>query len=98
MIDDLDGMPGTDITTVRFTLDDVSYEIDLRASNAARLRDALAPFVAAGSRRKDWKAIRAWARANGMTPCVRGTLPLGIVSAFEQAHIPGTPPWAEDTA
>ena len=41
--DDLDGSPADE--TVTFALDGVTYEIDLNAKNAARLRDALAPFV-----------------------------------------------------
>ena len=46
--DDLDGSE-TDVSTVHFALDKVSYEIDLSAVNEARLRDKLAKFVAAGT-------------------------------------------------
>jgi hypothetical protein len=46
--DDLDG--GTADETVVFGLDGTSYEIDLTKKNAAKLRDALAPWVAAGRR------------------------------------------------
>ena len=46
--DDLDG--GTADETVVFGLDGTSYEIDLNKKNAAKLRDALAPWVAAGRR------------------------------------------------
>ena len=46
--DDLDG--GTAEETVVFGLDGTSYEIDLNKKNAAKLRDALAPWVAAGRR------------------------------------------------
>jgi hypothetical protein len=42
--DDIDG--GDAAETVGFTLDGVSYEIDLSAKNAAGLRDALATYVA----------------------------------------------------
>jgi hypothetical protein len=45
-IDDLDGSEASG--TVEFALDGRSYEIDLSDENAARLRDALAPFVTAG--------------------------------------------------
>lgn len=41
--DDLDGTDADE--TVTFGLDGVTYEIDLSSENAARLRDALAPFV-----------------------------------------------------
>ena len=48
LVDDLDG--GEADETVKFALDGVQYEIDLSASNAAKLRDAVAPFVAAATK------------------------------------------------
>ncbi|WP_462418559.1 histone-like nucleoid-structuring protein Lsr2 [Kytococcus sp. Marseille-QA3725] len=42
--DDLDGGEATE--TVTFSLEGVSYEIDLNAENAAKLRDDLADWVA----------------------------------------------------
>ena len=44
LIDDLD--QGKAEETVRFSLDGSSYEIDLSKKNAAKLRDALATYVA----------------------------------------------------
>jgi hypothetical protein len=44
LTDDLDG--GDADETVTFALDGRSYEIDVSSANAARLRDALKPFVA----------------------------------------------------
>jgi nucleoid-associated protein Lsr2 len=44
-VDDLDGSVGEDVSTVSFSLDGVSYEIDLREANAAKLRDSLQDFV-----------------------------------------------------
>lgn len=44
LVDDLDGST-TDVETVSLALDGVSFEIDLSADNAARLRDKLAKFV-----------------------------------------------------
>ena len=44
--DDLDGGPADD--TVTFRLDGKDYEIDLSASNAEKLREALRPYAAAG--------------------------------------------------
>ncbi|HET9143933.1 MAG TPA: Lsr2 family protein [Actinophytocola sp.] len=44
-VDDLDGIPGDDVSTVTFALDGVSYEIDLREENASRLRESLADYV-----------------------------------------------------
>ncbi|MDT4937773.1 MAG: hypothetical protein QOG80_1444 [Pseudonocardiales bacterium] len=48
LIDDLDG--GEAAETVTFALDGSSYTIDLSAKNAAKLRDALAVYVASGRR------------------------------------------------
>jgi hypothetical protein len=56
LVDDLDG--GTAEETVEFGIDGVSYEIDLSAGNAGKLRDSLADYVSsarkagAGGRRK----------------------------------------------
>lgn len=43
LVDDLDG--GTADETVSFSLDGVSYEIDLSAKNAGTFRDAMAQYV-----------------------------------------------------
>ena len=48
LIDDLDGTAATQ--TVRFTLDGRELEIDLSDKNAAMLRKALDPYMAAGRR------------------------------------------------
>jgi hypothetical protein len=48
LVDDLDG--STAVETVSFMVEGREYEIDLSAENAARLRDGLAEFVAAGRR------------------------------------------------
>jgi len=48
LIDDLDG--GDAVETIQFSLDGSSYEIDLSAKNAAKLRDSLAGYVAHGRR------------------------------------------------
>ncbi|WBB78566.1 Lsr2 family protein [Micromonospora sp. WMMD882] len=47
--DDLDHSTDN-VGTYRFALDGVVYEIDLAPHNLARLREALAPYVAAGRR------------------------------------------------
>lgn len=46
--DDVDG--GQAEETVSFALDGRAYEIDLNSDNAAALREALAPWIAAGRR------------------------------------------------
>jgi Lsr2 len=43
LVDDLDG--GEAEETVSFSLDGVSYEIDLSGENAAKLREAVAPYA-----------------------------------------------------
>jgi hypothetical protein len=43
LVDDLDG--GEAEESVSFSLDGVSYEIDLSAANAEALRDAIAPWM-----------------------------------------------------
>jgi len=52
MVDDLDGSPGGDVTTVGFALDGRSYEIDLNGRNAENLRASLAEFIAASRRHR----------------------------------------------
>lgn len=55
LIDDLD--EGTADETVSFSVDGSAYEIDLSATNAAKLRDSLAPYVA-NARRASRGAVR----------------------------------------
>ena len=45
LVDDIDGSEA--VTTVSFSLDGHSYEIDLSESHLSALREALAPFVSA---------------------------------------------------
>jgi hypothetical protein len=97
--DDLDGGDATE--TVSFGLDGRSYEIDLNDKTAAKLRDALAPSVAAGRRSGGSRAtaakrrtqmgtsareIRDWARSNGHKVPDRGRIPSDVREAFEAAH------------
>ncbi|WP_200209095.1 histone-like nucleoid-structuring protein Lsr2 [Micromonospora coerulea] len=48
LVDDIDG--GEASQTVEFALDGVTYSIDVSDENAVALREAFAPYVAAGSR------------------------------------------------
>jgi hypothetical protein len=48
LIDDLDGSQAAE--TVSFGIDGASYEIDLSAKNAAKLRDVLAVYVGSARR------------------------------------------------
>jgi hypothetical protein len=61
LIDDLDGSEASE--TLEFALDGVSYQIDLSAKNAGKLRDGLASFVA--SARRSGGRTRGPARAAG---------------------------------
>jgi hypothetical protein len=61
LVDDLDG--GHADETVTFSLDGVSYEIDLSHENAAAMRDAFAQYVGHG--RRTGSARRTAARGSG---------------------------------
>lgn len=50
LVDDLDGTTSSDVSTVLFSLDGVTYEIDLSEDNAERLRGGLAEYVDAARR------------------------------------------------
>jgi len=66
LVDDLDG--GEANETVEFGLDGVSYEIDLSAANATRLRDSLATYLAEArraGRRRSGRSSRGNVRSTG---------------------------------
>lgn len=71
--DDIDG--GKADETVLFSLDGVSYEIDLSAKNANKLRDALALYVGSGrkvgGRRRKGGARSAPAKSAGSSAEIR---------------------------
>jgi hypothetical protein len=50
LVDDLDGTTSSDVSTVLFSLDGVTYEIDLSEENAERLRGSLAQYVESARR------------------------------------------------
>jgi hypothetical protein len=95
--DDIDGSNATQ--TIRFALDGIEYEIDVSDRNANRLRNSLSEFIANGrkvggklARRKtasfaevDTKAVRAWAKANGIEVSNRGRIPAEIVERYRAA-------------
>jgi hypothetical protein len=49
LVDDFDGEGAAD-ETVEFSIDGVSYEIDLSAKNAKKLREVLMQWIEAGRR------------------------------------------------
>lgn len=95
--DDIDG--GEASETVAFGLDGKTYEVDLNADNAKKLREELAPFVEAGRKRAksgktfhrtavapDPRAVRAWAESNGFDVPARGRMPKKIYDAFNASR------------
>lgn len=86
--------------TVRFSLDGVEQEIDLSEKNAAKLRKALDPYVAASRRvggRKvrhtatsssgvDNRKVREWAKANGVPVSDRGRIARSVVQQYEASQ------------
>jgi len=100
LVDDIDGTAA--VETVSFSLDGVSYEIDLTAGNAKKLRNDFATWVgharrsggrkssrkagAVGARRSDLSAVREWARKNGHQVSDRGRISAGVLAAYDKAH------------
>ncbi len=100
LVDDID--EGKADETVQFSLDGVSYEIDLSSKNAAKLRDALAGYVGVarrvgsrGGRRRgrarssdngSAREVREWARANGYQVSDRGRVPAEVTEAYRAAN------------
>jgi nucleoid-associated protein Lsr2 len=99
LTDDLDGTKADE--TVEFELDGRAYEIDLRNSNAAKLRQALEVYISAArvNRRSnrlrrpsgpaaadyDSVAVRKWAESNGIKVNKRGRIPRDVVAKFHEA-------------
>lgn len=94
LVDDIDGTDAEE--TVTFALDGREYEIDLNAKNAAKLRDALAPYLGharrAGGRKRSRAGapapadIRTWARENGFEVPDRGRVSSNVRDAYVAAH------------
>lgn len=61
LVDDIDGtvLETGEGETVHFSLNGVSYEIDLKDENAKALRDAFEPYVSAARRSSTGSAARA---------------------------------------
>ncbi|MBB2915127.1 hypothetical protein FHS43_006447 [Streptosporangium becharense] len=94
--DDITGKQADE--TVSFGLDGTSYEIDLSAKNASKLREALRPFQSAarkagsatsrkgrskGAANRERSAeIRAWAKAHGIEVSERGRIGGKVAAAF----------------
>ena len=94
--DDFDGSEGA--TTVRFGLDGKDYEVDLSPENEAELREFLNHYTAVGRKLTksgrayrdvasppDSRAVRAWAKANGVEVSPRGRISAEVIAAYEAA-------------
>lgn len=99
LIDDFTGEEA--VETISFGLDGTSYEIDLTAENARKLREELGTYVDKGrkvraraavqprvktSGREDSRRIREWAAKNGYEPNSRGRISKTIVEAYQAAN------------
>ena len=97
--DDLNG--DEPAQTVYFGLDGKAFEIDLTEQNAATLRGALAPWIAAArpassaraplprskpGRSSDTVDIRRWARDNHIPVSDRGRISIDLRTQYEAAH------------
>ncbi len=95
--DDIDGGPAD--TTVHFTFEGTSYEIDLSEQNASDFRTQMSKWITAGrkvsGRRSSRKArptgpttaeIRDWAVKKGHKVSDRGRISAEIRAAYEAAH------------
>ncbi|WP_406123695.1 Lsr2 family protein [Streptomyces canus] len=99
--DDLTDAQSEDIATHTFSLDGVSYEIDLNPDSHQLLLDALAPFLKVGrrsngnSRRRGNSGrtdgpnaikVREWAKSQGIEVNARGRVPRDVIDKYEAAH------------
>ena len=98
LVDDIDGGEATE--TVSFSLDGISYEIDLSADHAAEMRGSFEQWTsvarkvstkrstarAAAGRRDDVAKIRAWAKDNGFEISERGRISTEVREAYAKAH------------
>ena len=82
LVDDLDG--GEAEESVSFSLDGVTYEIDLSAANAEALREAVAPWVG-HARRTGGRAARGRA-ATGGRPRAAAKADLGDVRSWAREN------------
>ena len=94
--DDVDG--GEADETIEFALDGSTYNIDLSDSNAKKLRGALDGYISkarkvSGKRSRgrkvptgvDLKAVRAWAKSNGVEISERGRVSQNVLEQYQAA-------------
>jgi hypothetical protein len=102
LIDDIDGSKAD--STVRFSWQGASYEIDLSKKNAKAFETAVEPYLAhatraaagrggrrsAGRGKSDLSGVRTWAAANGFELASRGRIPANILEAYQAAEGSGS--------
>ena len=97
--DDIDG--SKDAQEVSFAFNGTEYTIDLGKKNRAALEKALQPYISAGTKiakhssptrrpssgstRRDFSAIREWAKSQGLEVSERGRIPRVIVEQYDAA-------------
>lgn len=89
LVDDISGDVISDNTgeTVYFALDGKSYEIDLGEENAAKLRSALEPYIAAGRRTSALQApARQAASRSTKSPSSHWSAGYAVVREWAQAN------------
>jgi hypothetical protein len=98
LIDDMDGSKAD--TTVRFSWQGASYEIDLSKKNAKAFETAVGPYLAKATRaaagrggrrssargKSDLSGVRTWAATNGFELASRGRIPANILEAYQAAQ------------
>lgn len=86
--DDIDGTEGAE--TVTFSVEGVSYEIDLSEKNREKFLKTVAPYIEAGTKiggkakgkKTDLSAVREWAAENGYEVSPRGRVPQNVLDAY----------------
>ncbi|WP_331761088.1 Lsr2 family protein (plasmid) [Nocardia sp. NBC_01377] len=102
VVDDLSGEIDDAAETIEFGYRGTLYEVDLGPANAARLDEALAPFInvarkvrkpakkpaakASSAQSEERRKIRAWARDNGHEVAPVGRIDGAVVAAYHEAQ------------
>ncbi|MFW7413827.1 histone-like nucleoid-structuring protein Lsr2 [Demequina sp. SO4-18] len=96
LVDDVDG--GEASETVSFSIENVSYEIDLSEQHAEQLRKDFEKWTtqarrvtskrggSSRARRSDSSKVRAWAKAHGYEVSERGRISSEIREAYSKAN------------
>ena len=99
LIDDLEGAPTEADETVTFTIDGATYEIDLSAANATKLREALEFFTGSARRisiprRRSPHRRRSSVQSVPPVPSARPSTVAGISQPERKAHLQAIREWA----